>query len=135
MLIVDLARPVRLEWGRGRAAELSPGHYLYVGSAYGPGGLRARLARHFRTEKRPHWHIDRLLAVADPIGALAVPGGRECALAARLRAGPPPAVPIAGFGASDCRCETHLFAAPESSPESPPGALDPKTLTALIAGR
>jgi Uri superfamily endonuclease len=33
----------------GRAAiDLPAGRYLYCGSAKGPGGLKARLSRHFR---------------------------------------------------------------------------------------
>ena len=37
------------------------GYYLYVGSALGPGGLEARLARHRRRGKKLRWHIDYLL--------------------------------------------------------------------------
>ncbi|HYA22015.1 MAG TPA: DUF123 domain-containing protein [Thermoproteota archaeon] len=39
-----------------------PGLYLYVGSARGPGGLRARVARHLRRDKVRKWHIDYLTA-------------------------------------------------------------------------
>ncbi len=48
----------------GRLA-LRPGHYVYVGSAQGPGGVRARLSRHLRQATRPHWHIDYLTAAAE----------------------------------------------------------------------
>ena len=41
---------------------LEPGFYLYVGSALGPGGLRARLRHHWCHSARPHWHIDYLRA-------------------------------------------------------------------------
>ena len=46
----------------GRLGELltRPGFYVYVGSAFGPGGVRARVARHRRGCSRPHWHIDYL---------------------------------------------------------------------------
>ena len=37
-----------------------PGDWVYVGSALGPGGLRARVAHHARIAARPHWHIDYL---------------------------------------------------------------------------
>ena len=41
---------------------LAAGQYAYVGSAHGPGGLRARVGRHLRAEKPLHWHIDYLTA-------------------------------------------------------------------------
>jgi Uri superfamily endonuclease len=70
------------------------GDYLYVGSARGSGGLRARILRHARSGRSPasHWHIDTLLAPADLLGAWWSP----------LEGQPD------GFGASDCRCEGHL---------------------------
>ena len=90
---------------------IGPGWYLYAGSAYGPGGLRARLARHFKPQKKPHWHIDRLTNIRTPAAALSMPGGRECIVAADLTAGQAFAYALPGFGASDCRqCRSHLLA-------------------------
>ena len=89
---------------------LPPGWYLYAGSAYGPGGIAARVARHFRRDKPRHWHIDALTGAA-ALQALAFPGGRECDLVARLGARPDFLIPVPGFGSSDCRtCESHLLA-------------------------
>jgi Uri superfamily endonuclease len=89
---------------------LPPGWYLYAGSAYGPGGIAARVARHFRRDKPRHWHIDALTGAA-ALHALSFPGGRECDLVARLRAQPDFRAPVPGFGSSDCRtCESHLLA-------------------------
>jgi len=81
----------------------------YVGSALGPGGLRARLARHASPSPRKHWHIDFLLPHARVTGALVVesPERIECALASWLAELADSCVP--GFGSSDCRCEGHLF--------------------------
>lgn len=85
---------------------LYPGDYLYCGSAHGPGGLRARLARHMRREKRPHWHIDQLTAAGDVHGAWVEEGGDECVLNAALGSLP---IALARFGSSDCpRCPSHL---------------------------
>ncbi len=79
---------------------------LLCGSARGPGGLRARLSRHFRKEKRLHWHVDQLTAVAAIKGVWIAEGGDECALNAALGALP---TPLPGFGSSDCpRCVAHL---------------------------
>ena len=97
-----------------RDASLTPGNYVYAGSAYGPGGIRARVARHARSEKASHWHIDRLTPVAALACVLALPGGRECDVIARIERDPGSKVPIPGFGSSDCRvCAAHLLSVPD----------------------
>jgi len=104
-LWLRLAAPLSATAGRGSAI-LQPGDYLYCGSANGPGGLRARLARHVRKEKRAHWHVDQLTGAGDVLGAFIVEGGSECALNAALSDFP---APLPGFGSSDCpRCVSHL---------------------------
>ncbi len=104
-LWLRLPAPLAVRAGKN-AAVLAPGDYLYCGSANGPGGLRARLARHMRKEKRAHWHVDQLTVAADILGAFIVAGGSECALNATLEALP---MPLPGFGSSDCpRCVSHL---------------------------
>ena len=108
-LLLALDRPVDFAW-RGGAARIGPGVFVYAGSAHGAGGMRARLARHFRADKRPHWHIDRLSVAAASLAALALPQGDECAIIAALlgQAGFTP--PLPGFGSSDCRCcPSHLL--------------------------
>ncbi len=70
--------------------ELTAGRYLYCGSAKGPGGLRARLARHMRRGESVHWHIDQLTERGIVIGSWIVPNGRECELVAMLGALPMP---------------------------------------------
>ncbi len=45
---------------RGTRYKLEPGYYIYVGSAWGPGGLRSRIARHIKKDKKIHWHIDKV---------------------------------------------------------------------------
>ena len=89
---------------------LSAGTYIYAGSAYGPGGIGARLRRHFQREKKLHWHVDRLTSVAESIQALAIEQGSECEIVARLGNLPGVRHPVAGFGSSDCRiCCSHLL--------------------------
>lgn len=56
VLRCSTTRIVRI--GRIGAVRLSPGLYLYVGSAFGPGGLRARIGHHAGRAKQPHWHVD-----------------------------------------------------------------------------
>lgn len=109
LLLIHLANPVDVAIGKVRG-RLPAGWYAYAGSARGPGGLRARLRRHFRREKSLHWHVDRLTIVGDRLAAMAVPGGSECALAGRLGEAGLAAPALAGFGSSDCAtCPAHLL--------------------------
>lgn len=86
------------------------GYYAYAGSAYGPGGIAARLKRHFRADKKPHWHIDQLSNAAIHKEALALSGQSECAIADIMGHLPGIHPALSGFGSSDCmRCHTHLF--------------------------
>jgi Uri superfamily endonuclease len=89
---------------------LPPGLYLYFGSARGPGGMAARLRRHVRSEKKPHWHVDWLTLAGQVVEFLAVPDGHECALCQRATALKNSMVPVTGFGSSDCPlCPAHLL--------------------------
>lgn len=109
LLILDLGRPRFLDW-RGGRQRLSAGRYLYAGSAYGPGGIGARVARHLRRNKESHWHIDRLTALIRQPRAIAFPGGSECDLVRRLSDTGRVTVPVPGFGSSDCGvCPSHLL--------------------------
>ena len=113
LLLIELAAPLALEFPRLGAATLAPGRYAYGGSAYGPGGLKARIGRHLRRNKSPRWHVDRLTAAGRVIGVRPVPGGRECALVRDLLRVPGASVPVPGFGSSDCRgCPAHLVRLP-----------------------
>lgn len=111
---VLLLRPRRsetLEVGRLGALELRPGVYAYVGSAFGPGGLDARLGRHWRGGGSVHWHVDHLRRRSSPEGAWITrdPTPREHQWAEVLASMPDATLPMHGFGASDCACTTHLF--------------------------
>ncbi|QGM94343.1 GIY-YIG nuclease family protein [Methylocystis rosea] len=112
-LALRLGAPLNVRVGKN-SATLPAGDYLYCGSARGPGGLRARLARHMRPHKRAHWHIDQLTAGASLLGAFVEEQGDECALNAALDGFP---IPLPGFGSSDCRrCAAHLRFWPEGAP-------------------
>lgn len=85
------------------------GLYLYAGSAWGGGGLAARVGRHLRGDGRPRWHVDHLRRVALPAFVALYPHRREeCALAQQALALPGAQVVAPRFGASDCRCAAHL---------------------------
>ncbi|MGQ9552781.1 MAG: GIY-YIG nuclease family protein [Anaerolineae bacterium] len=109
VLLLTVPSTTGLITKRGRCFVLDPGVYAYVGSASGPGGLRARLGRYLTKVKRPHWHVDYLLTVASPLGAICLPPSLgECQLA-NLVASLPGSLPIPGFGCSDCHCRAHLY--------------------------
>ena len=115
ILFLRLDQPLTVRIGRLGRFDLAPGRYAYVGSAHGPGGLAARVARHLRVDKPRNWHIDHLTALA-PVIALwldASPARLECEWATALRQAPGVTVPIARFGASDCTCPAHLFRVPD----------------------
>lgn len=108
-LLIALDAPLATDVGALGPLRLDAGTYLYCGSARGPGGLRARIARHLRGAARPHWHVDHLIRSGRIADVVAVPGGSECALLARALAFAHVAVPAPGFGSSDCRrCPAHL---------------------------
>lgn len=88
---------------------LAPGYLIYVGSAFGPGGLAGRLRHHLRPIRLPRWHVDYIRSHVSLMGAWCVNGRTEHDWAAVIRNLPGTAVPKAGFGASDCCCEAHLF--------------------------
>jgi len=89
-----------------------PGVYVYVGSAFGPGGLRARVRRHAQGDGALHWHVDYLRAVTtlEAVWYTHDPERRECMWATVLREASGTHVPEEGFGASDCGCTAHLVA-------------------------
>ncbi|MDZ7712339.1 MAG: GIY-YIG nuclease family protein [Rhodovibrio sp.] len=125
LLWLPIARPLALAVPKP-GARLEPGVYLYFGSANGPGGLRARVARHLRADKRARWHVDQLTVAAGPRArALAWPGGGECAWREAVQAAGA-SVPVPRFGASDCRrCPAHLLRLDDAAPDDPrlwPGA-------------
>ncbi|MFO1424445.1 MAG: GIY-YIG nuclease family protein [Candidatus Competibacteraceae bacterium] len=110
-LLLRIAVTDSVPVGRRHRLALAPGWMVYVGSAFGPGGVAARLAHHRRLADRPHWHIDflRRHAALDAVWFSHDPIRREClwaaVLAGELGGVPPPF----RFGASDCRCPAHLY--------------------------
>jgi Uri superfamily endonuclease len=94
-------------WGR---LNVRPGYYIYVGSAFGPGGVVARVSRHCRETGNKHWHIDYLRESANVTSVWYSHSPvrlehRWADALARMNA----TKPVKGFGCSDCKCESHLF--------------------------
>ena len=95
---------------RGESHMLEPGLYAYCGSAMGPGGLKARIARHRRRDKTVHWHVDQVTTRAPVLKVGVSFDLSECDLLGQLLRLPGVCIPVAGFGSSDCRiCESHFL--------------------------
>ncbi len=100
----------RIRVGSLGEIEFEAGYYGYVGSAFGPGGIRARLGRHFSQRKKTRWHIDYLSRTSRVQGAWISYGSQrlEHYWAGVLQGLPGASLPVARFGASDCHCKAHL---------------------------
>ncbi len=110
-LILFCASNARIQIGRLGIMQLQRGYYVYLGSALGPGGLRARIAHHQKLSTRPHWHIDYLRAHTRLHSVWLNYDGRrrehEWARATQKLNGA--TIPLPGFGASDCSCLSHVY--------------------------
>lgn len=115
ILEMNVQDGVSLRVGRLGHLDFHPGRYLYVGSAYGPGGIEARVTRHLGSKsRRPHWHVDYLSAVVGVRRGWGVAGGMECEIVSALLRDRRASIPFAGFGSSDCsQCSAHLLYAPK----------------------
>ena len=106
ILLVELATGKDILVGKLGYVSFPEASYAYVGSAMN--GLRARVGRHMREEKKPHWHIDYFLKEAEIKEIMLCLGEEriECSLAQALAE---EFQSIPGFGASDCKCQSHLY--------------------------
>lgn len=109
VLVLQTQKPSRIKAGSLPEREYPPGIYFYIGRA--KRYLRGRLARHLRTEKKLFWHIDYLLRKAKIKAIWCRPGFfDECHIASEIiELYGKSCSPILGFGASDCRCSSHLI--------------------------
>ena len=96
--------------GRWGKIDLEPGYYLYVGSAFGPGGVQARVLRHCRRTKLKHWHIDYLREFLSPVGVWFTHETIRLEHHwAQILSEMKGFSSIRRFGCSDCTCYSHLF--------------------------
>jgi Uri superfamily endonuclease len=113
VLIARVLQTKRLGIGSLGEFDITPGFYAYVGSAFGSGGLRARLGHHLESLAEPHWQIDYLLEVATPIEIWFITADRklEKDWAELLEEAPGFRVSIARFASSDYHRSraSHLF--------------------------
>ena len=112
ILLIQLPKGETIKVGSLPDTYFPTGSYAYVGSAMG--GFKSRINRHLAKHKKPKWHIDYLRQKA-PIRDIILcetEGRTEC-LIARALGSQFQAIP--GFGASDCKCPSHLFFSTEEN--------------------
>jgi len=106
ILLLHLPETQSIAIGRLGNLHFPGGYYAYVGSAMS--GFGARVNRHLKPAEKRHWHIDYLRDRASVAGIFLCPTEQrtECAIAQSLNQ---QLECISDFGASDCRCRSHLF--------------------------
>lgn len=103
VIILKIEKTLEIE--KPRKIILTPGHYVYVGSAMR--GLLSRLRRHLSKGKNPHWHIDQLTEKGEVVAFFAIVGEKleeklSKFLGEKLEV-------IKGFGSSDLKTKGNLF--------------------------
>ncbi len=110
VLVLRADSPARIRVGCRGILNVDRCFYLYVGSAFGPGGVSARVLRHCRKTKALRWHIDYLRSVTTPLEAWCGYGSRELEHRwAQVFSATREVSSVPDFGCSDCKCESHLF--------------------------
>ncbi len=111
-LLVHVPYGISLSVGELGRVDFKSGYYAYVGSALG--GLEGRVNRHMSEKKKTHWHIDHLLIHARSIDAIVAQSEerKECDVAKEMTKELPS---VRGFGASGCKCDSHLFYSPDQN--------------------
>jgi Uri superfamily endonuclease len=106
VLLIKLNNDQEIKIGKLGNISFKRGFYLYVGSALN--GLKNRLNRHFKINKKTHWHIDYLLKYGKIIDAYYKESDskEECDIVKNFEN---KLFSIPGFGCSDCKCKSHLF--------------------------
>ena len=112
-IYIHLPRSKTITIGKLGRFNFPIGSYVYIGSAFGSGGLRSRLKRHINGSTRNHWHIDflRRNAQVRAFSYLINNKNYECQWVQTLSDLSSSYFPVPGFGSSDCNeCHAHLLA-------------------------
>jgi endonuclease-3 len=113
ILVIRLERGQKIKIAQFPETYFKAGLYLYVGRA--KRGLPSRIDRHLRKEKNLFWHIDYFLRKST-IAEVWIKHDSldECQTVGRIKDQMKNSVfPQKNFGASDCRCPSHLLYLPE----------------------
>ncbi|MDO9088070.1 MAG: GIY-YIG nuclease family protein [Anaerolineaceae bacterium] len=111
-LVFSLETQLFVQIGKLGCIQFEPGNYFYLGSAKGPGGLRARVKRHLRLEKKKFWHLDYLTPFLEfQYLIFTLQFEKECEWSQILESNYAEFTSVPRFGSSDCRrsCNSHLY--------------------------
>jgi len=111
ILILELETRTSIAIGKLGKRTFEPGFYFYIGSAFGPGGLQARVNRHRKSIKKLRWHIDylRRFCILKEIWFSTNSMSLECTWSGVFSRFRLSESPMKKFGSSDCDCFSHLF--------------------------
>ena len=84
VLLIKLKKSKIINVGKLGKFKFPKGFYVYVGSAFGSGGLKSRVERHLKKEKKKRWHIDYFLELAKIIDVFTTNERCEKKLASEL---------------------------------------------------
>jgi Uri superfamily endonuclease len=113
LLVIEVKENQRISIGKRPLTNFRKGIYLYVGRA--KNGLQGRIKRHLSKKKKRYWHIDYLLQKAR-IKEVWIKRDflDECQTALKVKSLlKETSSPLKKFGASDCKCTSHLFFLPK----------------------
>ena len=110
ILILRMEKSETICIGKAGIFHFQKGFYAYVGSAMGPGGIRARVHHHLFSSAKPHWHMDYLKQKARIVEVWWAETKKKCEhdWATTIKKIPDSMLPAMGFGSTDCQCPTHL---------------------------
>ena len=107
LLFLSNTKSQKINIGKQGDFQFTSGLLVYVGSAFGSGGLRGRVSHHLRINRKCHWHIDYLLNDKNAkITEVHKFEKEECILNQETCG----EIIVTGFGSSDCKnkCKSHL---------------------------
>ncbi|MHA1864890.1 MAG: GIY-YIG nuclease family protein [Candidatus Heimdallarchaeaceae archaeon] len=112
LLFIQLNKRITINLSK-KHFSLEEACYIYVGSAFGAGGLKSRVSHHLLKEKTQRWHIDFLTTspYSEIVGVVYFIDQKvECYLG-KLLSSFSSLEPVFGFGNTDCKanCDSHLF--------------------------
>lgn len=115
IIVAYCSKPKTISVGARGQIKMIRGYYFYVGSAFGPGGLSARLKHHLSPSPKPHWHFDYLKQCLKihSIWYTCDLERHEHEWAKILLNAEGVSIPVKGLGASDCNCASHFIYSPK----------------------
>lgn len=111
-LLFELNQSIMVNVGKIKDVTFQKGFYGYAGTAFGSGGLRARIKRHLIQNKKKKWHLDWIRPYLSFIqGWYVVNMNLECIWSQTFLNGDDCFLPLKKMGASDCKlgCPAHFF--------------------------